>query len=201
MIDKTSRDGLAPGFRSPVPDAQQTFRRLMDAFARPGTIVDLAAELAPPTSLMPAAAAVLLTLADLDTPVWLDPRLGGEAAGYLAFHCGCAFVEPLDQATFGVLVDGTDVRCLDGFAVGDADFPDRSATVVIQVDGLRADGGVRLNGPGIDGQAMLQVDGLDARFWTFQAGNRMLFPLGIDVVFASGRQLAALPRGIAAMAG
>ena len=201
MTDRTARERLAPGFKDPVPDSQQTFRRLMDAFARPGRVVEMAAELAPPPTLMPAAAGVLLTLADIDTPLWLDPRLGEAAATFLTFHCGCPIAASAEQAAFGVLADGSDVRCLDGFAVGDADFPDRSATVVVQVAGLTTGTGVRLSGPGIDGEARLGVDGLDSRFWTFQAGNRMLFPLGVDVVFVSGTRLAALPRGIAAVAG
>ena len=52
-------------------------------------------------------------------------------------------------------------------------------------------------GPGIDGQASVAVAGLDNGFWLDWAANHSLFPCGVDVVFAAGSQLVALPRGIA----
>lgn len=195
MSGPLSPPGLGAGFADPVGDAQQSFRRIMDAMARPGTVVEVGGAVMPPAPLMPATAAVLLTLADLDTPLWLDP-MSADAAGYVAFHCGCTVVPSPEQAVFGVFADGRRLDGLGRFAVGEADYPDRAATVVIQVAGLGTTGGRRLSGPGIDGEARLAVDGLDDGFWAFQAGNRLLFPLGIDVVLACGHRLAALPRSV-----
>ena len=42
------------------------------------------------------SAAVLLTLADHETPLWLDPAFAG-ARDWVAFHCGAAFA-PADVA-------------------------------------------------------------------------------------------------------
>ena len=84
-----------------------------------------------------------------------------------------------------------------GFAIGTDPYPDRSATLVIEVPVLGAGAARRWRGPGIDGQAAVAVGGLGADFWQAWADNHALFPCGVDVVFAAGSQLLALPRSIA----
>ena len=64
------------GFADAVREAQAVFRTVMMALARPGTIGRIEARLTPPAPLTPELAAVALTLADHETPVWLDPRAG-----------------------------------------------------------------------------------------------------------------------------
>lgn len=64
----------AGAFADPVFQAQSVFRALMDGFARPGTVANLAALASPPSPLGKASGAVALTLCDHDTPVWLSPR-------------------------------------------------------------------------------------------------------------------------------
>ena len=66
---------LAAGFADPVIESQGVFRAVMDALARPGTPMPLSAALAPPAPLTPGLAAVALTLADHEAPLWLDPPL------------------------------------------------------------------------------------------------------------------------------
>ena len=61
-----------PGFADPVADAQSCFRAVLDATSRPGTVKAAGTGLRPPVPLDPATAAVLLTLADADTPLGLD---------------------------------------------------------------------------------------------------------------------------------
>ena len=54
------------------------------------TVVDLPALPEAGGRLAREALAALLTLADLDTPVWLRPGLADEAdLAFLRFHCGC----------------------------------------------------------------------------------------------------------------
>ncbi len=59
---------LEGGFANPVLGAQATFRALMDAMSRPGTIHTLNNDAAPPHPLGIAQGAAALTLADHDTP-------------------------------------------------------------------------------------------------------------------------------------
>ena len=187
---------LAPGFSDPGHDAQRLFRAVLDAFAHPGRIMSLPDPPAGPGTISPATAAYLLTLVDRDTPLWLAPEFERPAVrDFVRFHTGAPIVARRDEAVFAVLAH--DTASLDGFAIGTDLYPDRSATLVIEVPVLGAGAARRWRGPGIDGQAAVAVGGLGADFWQAWADNHALFPCGVDIVFAAGSQLLALPRSIA----
>ncbi|MEA2815301.1 MAG: alpha-D-ribose 1-methylphosphonate 5-triphosphate synthase subunit PhnH [Rhodospirillaceae bacterium] len=187
---------LAPGFSDPGHDAQRLFRAVLDAFAHPGRIMSLPDPPAGPGTISPATAAYLLTLVDRDTPLWLAPEFERPAVrDFVRFHTGAPIVARRDEAVFAVLAH--DTASLDGFAIGTDLYPDRSAILVIEVPVLGAGAARRWRGPGIDGQAAVAVGGLGADFWQAWADNHALFPCGVDVVFAAGSQLLALPRSIA----
>jgi len=187
---------LAPGFSDPGHDAQRLFRAVLDAFAHPGRIMSLPDPPAGPGTISPATAAYLLTLVDRDTPLWLAPEFERPAVrDFVRFHTGAPIVARRDEAVFAVLAH--DTASLDGFAIGTDLYPDRSATLVIEVPVLGAGAARRWRGPGIDGQAAVTVGGLGADFWQAWADNHALFPCGVDIVFAAGSQLLALPRSIA----
>lgn len=185
--------GLAPGFADPVHDAQACFRAVLEATAHPGRIVTVAGSLPGGAALSPAARAVALTLCDIDTPVWLDAASAAEA-GYLAFHCGAPLALSPAEARFAFVTDAGALPPLADFALGSDEYPERSATLVIEVADLAEEAGTVLRGPGILGERRLNVSGLPARFWAERAALAELFPRGLDVLFTSGSRLAALPR-------
>lgn len=188
--------GLRPGFADPVHGAQQAFRQILQAMARPGTILDCGGELDPPEALSPAMAAVCLTLADADAPVWLAPALAGDAArGYLKFHCNAPILPDPAQASF-VLSDAAGMPALDACAQGSDRYPDRSATLVVEVPRLAGDGpgAWTLEGPGIAETASLATEGLPGDFAARWRDNAAAFPCGVDLILTHGRTLAALPR-------
>lgn len=189
--------GLAPGLADPVHDSQQLFRAILDATSQPGRIVRLAAAPTGPGALSRAAVAWLLTVADRDTPVWLAPAFDQPAVrDFLRFHAGAPIVPSRADAAFAVLPAGL-AASFDGFALGSDTYPDRSATLVIEVPDLRAGRTTRWRGPGIDGVTQVAVAGLNEEFWTDWAANHGLFPCGVDLVFTAGPELCALPRSIA----
>src|SRR5581483_9942590 len=94
---------VLPGFADAPRDAQRVFRLVLDAMARPGRVVEIGLAQAP-EGLSPAAAALLLTLADSDTPVWLDAASAG-AASWLRFHCGCPLTAEPAAARFAYCRD------------------------------------------------------------------------------------------------
>ncbi len=182
-------------FRNPVLDSQASFRVLLEAMAQPGRIVAISAELEPPSPLSLASLAVVLTLCDHETPLWLDDAANSSGiASSLRFHCGSRLIEDRGQALFALCCGG--LPDLQSFAGGTADYPDHSATVICQVASLGEGASYRLRGPGVDGSATLQVAGLPQGFTSNWASNNALFPQGVDLVLTQGRSLAALPRSL-----
>lgn len=187
---------LIPGFADPVIDSQRMFRAMQTAMSHPGRVVPLPVTVAPPAPLHPAAAAVCLTLVDWETPLWLD-GMAQAASGWLRFHCGAPIVPEPGNASFGLIADAATMPDLTAFAAGEDDYPDRSATLIVQVAELFPDGPLRLTGPGIRDVEVLGVAGLPGRFVAQWRGNRVLYPLGIDVLLVSPDAIVGLPRTVA----
>jgi alpha-D-ribose 1-methylphosphonate 5-triphosphate synthase subunit PhnH len=184
---------LQPGFADPVAGAQSCFRAVLDAMARPGRIHAAGVGLLPPAPLAPATAAVLLTLLDYDTPVWLDASAAA-ARAWIGFHCGAPIVPAMTACSFAVALTLPEFPKL---PAGSHDAPEAAATLVLQVNAFGRGRRYRLMGPGLAAPAELAVDGLPAEFASVWQQNHALFPRGIDIVLCAGSALAALPRSVA----
>ncbi len=178
-----------PGFADPVHDAQASFRALLQALARPGTLHAVAVPPDPPAPLAPATAAVLLTLVDGDAPVHLAGHFAA-LAPWVAFHTGSGDAAA-DEAAF-VLADSLPEFA--GLRAGSDEIPEASATVILQV--LALDGGppLILRGPGVETMREFAPLGLPGDFFARWAANRRLYPRGIDLVLCAGDRIAGLPR-------
>ncbi|WP_407155751.1 phosphonate C-P lyase system protein PhnH [Bradyrhizobium sp. STM 3557] len=186
---------LSAGFSDKVMSAQSTFRAVMEAIARPGSVQRVAVELGAVPGLMPATAAIALTLFDHDTPVWLDPRLApGAVAAWVKFHTGAPVTTKGAEASFALVADGASLPPLDSFALGSSEYPDRSTTVILQVESLSAGRACELRGPGIDGAARLNATIAPDDLFDRLAVNAKLFPRGIDVVLVHDDAIVAIPR-------
>lgn len=183
------------GLADPVLDGQRIFRNVLDAMAHPGRVVTLPAPPEVPPPLMAGAAAICLALLDFETPLWLDGRAATPGAiEYLRFHCGVPIVATPETASFALIAEPGRMPPPEVFATGTDEYPDRSVTLIVQVEGLRSGTGRRLGGPGIDGEASLGVEGVPEQFWAMLVKNKALFPRGVDVLLAAGTLVAALPR-------
>ena len=193
--DNPSATGqLGRAFADPVRASQSSFRHILDAMAEPGTVHPLAADVQQPRGLAPAAAVALLTLADFETPVWLDPGIGETAAAYVRFHTGARLAGDPRDAHFAVIDGAQDVPGLAAFDPGNDRYPDRSATVIIQCRALTGGAAVTLAGPGIRGTRPVAPAGLWPRFWREVAANAERYPLGIDLLLVADRLIMGLPR-------
>lgn len=178
---------LTGGFATPPQDSARAFRALLTALSRPGTILTLESA-APPAPMSAAAGTLALTLLDPTTPVYLAPGHDGQdLRDWLAFHTGAPITDDPAVADFAF---GTwaALQPLDRFAIGTAEYPDRAATLVVEMTDLAARG-ARLTGPGIEGVAFLSLPET-----AVLRENNLLFPLGFDTYLTCGSQLAALPR-------
>lgn len=182
------------GFADQALESARAFRHLLDAMAQPGRIFPLAG-LASPTPLLPTSATIALTLCDYDTPLWLDDSLRlPQVIDYLRFHTGAPIVEDISAASFLFCTAASAASVLRAAHRGTAEYPDNSATLIIQLGQFPVDAYLTLKGPGIDGARTFSTCGLPPRFWDLMADNHTLFPLGVDAFFATPAEIAALPR-------
>lgn len=181
---------------NPVFENQAAFRAVMDAFAAPGVVKELAGAVAP-APLAPATAAIVRSLADFETPIWLDPVLSrSSVVEWIRFHTGAPVVKDRQAASFALIGDTAILPDFSGFSIGTADYPDRSCTILLQVACLVESEGLTLTGPGIERARHLRADPLPSGFAQHWAANRETFPCGIDLILIAGRDIAALPRSV-----
>ncbi len=199
-LSRQSHKKNGRGLADPVFQSQQIFRSIMDAMARPGSLQKMKLDgLEPPSPLTAPLAGVVLTLCDFDTPLWLDATLSKSetVVSYLRFHTGAPIVELPQDAAFA-LISGKDALIPPGsFNTGTPEYPDRSTTLIIGVENLSNRAGVYLTGPGIKQQQSFGARPLPEFFWPEMISNHAQFPLGVDVIFASQDEIAALPRSTA----
>lgn len=189
----------APGFADAVMQSQQTFRAALQALAQPGSIHETALECGVPPGLSAGMTATLLTLADVDTSVWLPAEVDEAVRQYLRFHCGCPLVSEPAHARFVVVPAGHAAPALEHCDAGDPAYPDSSSTMLLEVDSLDnnpSTASVMLSGPGIAQRQCLSVTGLPADFWQQWRANHQLFPLGVDAFLIQGNRLCGLPRTV-----
>jgi alpha-D-ribose 1-methylphosphonate 5-triphosphate synthase subunit PhnH len=187
---------LPTGFADKVLAAQSTFRCMMEAMARPGSAHRVTASAGTPPPMMHGAAAIALTLFDHDTPIWLDPQMA-EAASvgkWLRFHTAAPIIADSSVSQFALIADGSTLPALDRLCLGSNEYPDRSTTLILQVESLTEGTGYVLQGPGIDGSAMLRARIGPEDLFERLAVNGALFPRGIDVILVHDDAIVAIPR-------
>lgn len=199
---------MTPGFRDAVHGAQQTFRVVLDAMARPARVLALPASaldgLQPPPSsvagrpMSPGAAALLLTLLDAETTVRLAGSLASAAAlAYLRFHTGVRSAWQEDCADFTLArARDVDASLWSRLDLGQDEAPQRGATLLVEVDALGDEAGtrLRLRGPGIESAQSLSVLGLSHEFWLWRQRLQAAMPRGIELLLIDGARVAAIPR-------
>jgi alpha-D-ribose 1-methylphosphonate 5-triphosphate synthase subunit PhnH len=177
---------LTGGLADAPRDGARAFRVILQALASPATILTLTGAL-PPPPLSVAAGTALLVLADTTTPLHLAGAADTpEVRAWVAFHAGA----PLASAEEADFALGTwpALQPADRFRIGQPDYPDRSATLIVEVPHL-TNHGPTLTGPGIETATWLNLPEVAA----FRR-NRALFPLGFDTLLTCGSRIAGLPR-------
>ena len=187
----------ALAFADPTFESQAAFRRIMRALGAPGTILSCGEALAPPPPLARAAAAALLTLADFETQLWIAPSFPQAVGDYLAFHSGVARAAAPDKAAFALVDLAADGLELARFALGTAEYPDRSTTIVAQASALEPARACGSRAWESTAKRRSPASPLPTDFVAQWAANRAGFPLGVDLILVgrrAARRAAALDR-------
>ncbi|MCP1201121.1 phosphonate C-P lyase system protein PhnH [Notoacmeibacter sp. MSK16QG-6] len=188
---------LSGGFVDAVPEAQRAFHALMNALAQPGRCQPLKSLLAP-EPLPGLLGTIGCTLLDHQTSVFLDEALqgGGQVGEWLIFQTGTVIADQRKDAGFAFIVDGERMRLAD-YGPGDQAYPDRSATLCVNVPSFAEGPRLSLEGPGIKGKMIIAPAGLPADFIDQWADNHALFPRGVDLFLTcEGEGVMGLPRSI-----
>jgi alpha-D-ribose 1-methylphosphonate 5-triphosphate synthase subunit PhnH len=82
---------------------------------------------------------------------------------------------------------------LAGWPAGEPEYPDRAATLIVEVEALAGGPVLELSGPGIDGRARLAPVLPEGAAEALRA-NAARVPRGLDFFFTAGGQVAGLPR-------
>ncbi|WP_133487491.1 phosphonate C-P lyase system protein PhnH [Aliiroseovarius marinus] len=186
LATATSTSAMQGGFKDVPTEAARQFRAIMNAIARPGRIeaVDGAT---PPAPMSVAAGVMVLTLCDPDTGLYLaGDHDTADIRAWVQFHTGAPIVSA-EKADFAI-GHWDALAPLNAFSIGTPEYPDRSTTLIVEMDALSTQGAA-LTGPGIKDTARLSLPDTEA----FQR-NALLFPLGLDFFFCAGTRLASLPR-------
>lgn len=200
-------DRIGRGLADPVHGAQQVFRQLLAAQSHPGRLQTVPAAVlqgleAP--GLGRAMAAVLLSLLDAETGLWLPGAWQAQGvADWLRFHTGTRTDLRLTAAPFAatdlpaLAAEGHDAAALWRLLPSGSDeVPQDGATLLLEVAALSAagPGALTLRGPGIADAQALAVAGLDGAFWRARAALALDYPRGVDLLLCCGDTLAAIPR-------
>ena len=165
------------------PSRQQTaFRQLMTAFSYPGRVVPLAGDVESALML------VLATLVDSACAL-ADPQhaLFGDDLRRLGVRASS-----VETANF-VLADGN--RLLEAAPrLGTLENPEQGATVVLRVSRFGEGTRLRLTGPGIQHEQVLQISGVNPGWWVQRTEWNGHFPLGVDLILVTEHEVAVLPR-------
>ena len=196
LTENPFANALEGGFADPVLNAQSAFRTIMDAMARPAKALAMEPLSAPPAPLGSTAGTVACALIDAETSFWLDPTLDAHEAlrAWLVFHTGAGASAKMKDAQFALIGDPATMPPLDRFAQGSQDYPDQSATLILQLESLSGGTPLTFEGPGVKTRNTLAPSGLPADFVPQWQANTKRFPLGVDLILTAPDAIACLPR-------
>lgn len=202
MIQPSLKD-IGRGFSNPTLCSQVIFRQALMALSLPGQPQLLDLSVSNPAFQVPqyadaSAAALLLALLDQDCKVWLSGGFDASHAGsWLRFHTGCTLVSDSAHADFLWVANACELPAFEDLAQGSDQYPDQSATCVVQVrdiDSAPTAEAWTLSGPGIQGTRHLQLVGLSEGFLSLRRQSQVQAPCGIDFFFTHHDTLVGLPR-------
>jgi alpha-D-ribose 1-methylphosphonate 5-triphosphate synthase subunit PhnH len=191
--------------QSTMNNAKQSaraFRAILDAMARPGKVLALPPLIEPLAPAHATSLTVLLTLADHLTNIHLDDALNLPAIEKaLRFHTGAQLVRQQADADFAILDAGRAEDALLLWKRGTPEYPDQSATLIIQTPSLLRGEEVQFSGPGIQAATTVRIENIAPSFWKARAEANSVTPLGLDLLFVTQDAILGCPRSTRVSAG
>ena len=183
-----------------VFDAQQHFRLLLDSMSRPGKINSFPViDILPPEGLSQAAALVGFALLNSDVTCFIAGDKVNDVSGYFLVNTGTQHAE-ISMADYIFLPENYYADDLSEARIGVPTYPEDSATLVAlagHVDEHPFEGSwqITLKGPGVNGESIVYVSGINPLLLDFIKEQNSEYPLGLDLIIADrGNQILCIPR-------
>jgi alpha-D-ribose 1-methylphosphonate 5-triphosphate synthase subunit PhnH len=185
-----------------IMDAQRAFRIILDAFSHPGMVYNAAAfELSAPAGFSKANTLIALSLFDNNISFSVSNDYANEVELFIMVNTN-AKQESFQNADYVFLKGQQDiVSFLDACNKGDLMYPEKNATVIIEVTQISNQPfhnqsiNLLLSGPGIENTNNLYVQGIHPANIELLKVINAEFPLGIDILFTDPiGQICAITR-------
>jgi alpha-D-ribose 1-methylphosphonate 5-triphosphate synthase subunit PhnH len=183
-----------------VFDAQEQFRIIMEAMARPGKINTLPElDVVPPAGLTKASALVALGLLNADVTFACSEVNAEKIQSYININ-SAAQLNTQEAADYIFLTGQEDVSLVEKVKVGTLSYPEQSATLIFSVKQIgenKTEGALKiiLSGPGIKNTTTVFVVGINADVLNQIRIINQEFPLGVDLIVTDvNNQLFCIPR-------
>jgi alpha-D-ribose 1-methylphosphonate 5-triphosphate synthase subunit PhnH len=157
---------------------QKTFRTLLNAMSRPGTVGRVEAH--PAGGEAAAALTILEALVDHEVSLAVVPPSPTSEA---VLRLTGSRVAPVSEADYVLCRESSLEEALHVVKVGPLEYPDRGATVICQVAEVGDGDPISLSGPGIEGSKLVKLRSFPASARDEFAERNAERPLGVDVIF------------------
>ena len=175
-----------------VHNTQKHYRELVDLFSRPGEVRISTFDTPNFTSFSDATLATVLTLFDNEISFYTP-----EQKDYAEFQTltGGRYSEDLSEADYAVIKEhDLTAALMMTVKTGTLGSPEKSATLIIEVDSIGDGKKYSLKGPGIRTVNEIEMT-FDPKWMELRAELCSEFPLGFDLILIDRHnQLAVIPR-------
>lgn len=173
-----------------VHDIQAAYRKVVDCMSRPGSIGNIseqAGRMDIKTGCFSATAILALMLLDAEVTFKVYSEREAEVSKLLNQLTYAKTAETKEADFIFVLQDAgpSDLEtALRAAKTGDLADPQKSATVIVEADELKAEGRLRLRGPGIEAEGSVGIHPIFKSEWIdLRSKKNCEYPLGIDLIF------------------
>lgn len=183
-----------------VFDAQEHFRTIMEASARPTTIKFFKeVEVFPPNQLYKSTAYVALALMNKDVSCAVELSEKAVVEEYLRINTGVNFETP-ENSNFIICNGDVAVEVIEKANEGDPLYPEEGAFIIMQVMGLSKEPledalKITLAGPGIKTQETLYIHGVKKEVLECIWEKNSEYPLGVELILCTEEgAIVSIPR-------
>lgn len=175
-----------------VHNTQKHYRELVDLFSRPGEVRISTFDTPNFTNFSDAALATVLTLFDNEITFYTTDQKNSDEFQTLT---GGECVPEISDADYIVIkAHELTEEILKTLKTGTLGSPEKSATLIVEVDSIGEGRKYALKGPGIKTVNEIEMT-FEAKWMEIRTALCSEFPLGIDLVLIDGHnQLTVIPR-------